>query len=86
MLSINLLLCPHTGTHSVVPVDYKNWEASLAQQQEQQQLKRGLEDDGQDGEGSAGGKRRPTKKELALYKEKSKERKEKKQKGWLMSG
>lgn len=61
--------------------DYDGWQATLAQQQEQANLKRAA---GEFDDDSA--KRlRPSKKEMDAIKARNKEKKDKKQKGWLLS-
>lgn len=61
--------------------DYDGWQATLAQQQEQNALKRAAED----GEDDSNKKARPSKKEMEAIRARNKEKKDKKQKGWLMN-
>jgi len=61
--------------------DYDGWQATLAQQQEQTALKRAAEDGGDE----ANKKHRPSKKEMEAIRIRNKEKKDKKQKGWLMN-
>lgn len=62
--------------------DYDGWQATLAQQQEQNALKRAAEGDYAEDESNK--KHRPSKKEMEAIRARNKEKKEKKQKGWLM--
>lgn len=62
--------------------DYDGWQATLAQQQEQNALKRAAE--GDYAEDDSNKKHRPSKKEMEAIRARNKEKKEKKQKGWLM--
>jgi hypothetical protein len=61
--------------------DYDGWQATLAQQQEQTTLKRA----GGDLEDDDSKRNRPSKKEMDAIKARNKEKKDKKQKGWLLS-
>ncbi|KAK9900526.1 hypothetical protein P389DRAFT_192790 [Cystobasidium minutum MCA 4210] len=62
--------------------DYDGWQATLAQQQEQNALKRANGDIDSD---EANKKHRPSKKEMEAIRMRNKEKKEKKQKGWLLN-
>lgn len=61
--------------------DYDGWQATLAQQQEQNTLKRG----NGDVDDEANKKHRPSKKEMEAIRMRNKEKKDKKQKGWLLN-
>lgn len=70
------------------PVDYDNWAKTEALKQEQAAAQKRSAEEAELGYGEhqQGQHKRPSKKEMEAIKARNKEKKERKQKGWLMSG